>query len=450
MADDKPDVKALAWTIASSLLESNHFVTINGSEEVYVFQDGVYAEGGEAYIKRKVQQNLEPTEISQHLVNEVIGHVQRSTYVKPEVFSAAGPKLVLQNGLLDTGTGKLEPLSPDFYSLSKLPVSYVPGQDCPAFKTFISEVLYNEDIPVIQEWFGYCLHRGYPAQVAILFVGEGNNGKSTLISVLKSLLGFENISAVSLQELELNRFAKADLFGKLANLYADLPDSALKGVGTFKMLTGGDPIRGERKFMSSFPFVNRAKLTFSCNVVPEVYEDTTAFFRRWIIIQFPHQFDGPRADKDLLKKLTTAEELSGVLNFALEGLRRLRSNGWTFSNSRSTEEVRLDYIRRSSPMKAFLMDCTSLKSDGVVGKKALFQAFVTYCSKMKLATVTSDTFYKNLPLYFAGHPLQDSKEDVEGNDKRVSCFRGIQLRPEVEWGRPILDEVDEGLKEVDA
>ena len=100
-------------------------------------------------------------------------------------------------------------------------------------------------------------------------------------------------------------------------------------------------------------------------------------------------------------------------------------------------------------MKAFLMDCTYLKSDGVVGKKALFQAFVAYCSKMKLATVTSDTFYKNLPLYFAGHPLQDSKEDVEGNGKRASCFRGIQLRPEAEWGRPIFDEVDEGLKEVD-
>jgi len=76
--------------------------------------------------------------------------------------------------------------------------------------------------------------------------------------------------------------------------------------------------------MSSFPFVNRAKLTFSCNVVPEVYEDTTAFFRRWIIIQFPHTFDSAKADKDLPKKLTTAEEFSGILNFALEGLNRLR------------------------------------------------------------------------------------------------------------------------------
>jgi len=440
MADDKPDVKVLAWTIASSLLENNHFATINGSEEVFVYQDGVYTEGGVAYVKRKVQQNLEPTEISQHLVNEVIGHVQRSTYVKPEAFSAVGPRLVLQNGLLDTGTGKLEPHSPDFYSLSKLPVSYVPGQDCPSFKMFLSEVLFPEDVPVIQEWFGYCLHRGYPAQVAILFVGEGNNGKSTLISVLKSLLGLENISAVSLQELEVNRFSKVDFFGKLANLYADLPDSALKGVGTFKMLTGGDPIRGEKKFKSSFPFVNHAKLTFSCNVVPEVYEDTTAFFRRWIIIQFPRTFEGPKADRDILKKLTTPEEMSGVLNWALEGLERLRDAGWTFSNSRSTEEVRLDYIRRSSPMKAFILDATTLNPVGVVVKQRLFEAFVRYCEEMKLTAVTSTTFFQNLPLYFAKSPLQPSREDPDGDGKRKPCLRGLELRPESDWGKPVSEE----------
>ncbi len=435
--------------MAERLLKDNHFATLNGTEEVLIYKDGVYSEGGETYIKRLVQRNLQPNEVTRQLVSEVIGHVQRSTYVKHLDFFTESQYLVVQNGLLNTESGKLEPHSADFYSLSKLPVLFVPGQDCPSFKKFLTEVLYPEDIPVVQEWIGYCLYRGYPAQVAILFVGEGNNGKSTLISTTQALLGRENVSAVSLQELELNRFAKADLFGRLANLYADLPDSALKGVGTFKMLTGGDPIRGERKFQNSFLFVNSAKLTFSCNVVPEVYEDTTAFFRRWIIIQFPNTFDGTKADKDLLKKLATPEELSGVLNFALEGLARLQANGWRFSLSRSTEEVRQDYIRRSSPIRAFLMDSSMFKADGVVAKKAFFEAFVRYCSRMKLATVTSDTFFKNLPLYFAGHPPQESKEDLEGKGKRVACFRGIKLRPESEWGQPVQDEPEEGLREAD-
>jgi putative DNA primase/helicase len=316
MTDKKSD---LAAKVAENLLNDNHFATLNGTEEVLIYKDGVYSEGGETYIKRPVQLNLQPNEVTRQLVSEVIGHVQRSTYVKHSDFFTESPYLVVQNGLLNAETEKIEPHTPDFYSLSRLSVLFVPRLDCPTFKRFLGEVLYPEDIPVVQEWIGYCLHRGYPAQVAILFVGEGNNGKSTLISTIQALLGKDNVSAVSLQELEVNRFAKADLFGKLANLYADLPDSALKSVGTFKMLTGGDPIRGERKFQNSFLFVNGAKLTFSCNVVPEVYEDTTAFFRRWIIIQFPNIFDGEKADKDLLKRLTTPEELSGILNFALCG-----------------------------------------------------------------------------------------------------------------------------------
>ncbi len=438
-----PDAdRELAWSIAEKVLQENRFATLNGSEDVLVYGDGIYSEGGETYIKALVERNVDPAQLTEHLVNEVIGHVKRSTYVRHDDFFTESPYVVVKNGLLDTAACKLEPHAPDFYSLSRLPVTYEPGRDCPAFRRFLSEVLYPEDLPVVQEWLGYCLHRGYPAQVAILFVGDGNNGKSTLISVLKGLLGHENISAVSLQELEINRFAKADLFGKLANLYADLPDSALKSVGTFKMLTGGDPIRGEKKFRNSFLFVNGAKLTFSCNVVPEVREDTNAFFRRWIVVQFPNAFDGEKADKDLLKKLTTPEELSGILNFALEGLARLRAGGWRFSNSRSTEEVRQDYIRRSSPIKAFLMDAVITKPTGVVPKRDLFAAFVKYCTGAKLTVVTDQTFYRNLPMCFGESTLQESRKFVASYGKRVPCYLGIELRPEPDWGKPVTEEDD--------
>jgi putative DNA primase/helicase len=441
---DEVNLRQIAYEMAENIMSETAFATLNGSDELLVYEDGVYREGGEFVVKALVQKIAAPFVLGINLVNEVIGNVKRSTYVSPDRFYEPSPYLVVRNGLLNTETGELTPHTPEFYSLSKLPVEFDLSKDCPTFSRFLGEVLYPEDVPVVQEWMGYCLYRGYPAQVAMLFVGEGNNGKSTLISTIQALLGKDNISAVSLQELEINRFAKADLFGKLANLYADLPDSALKGVGTFKMLTGGDPIRGEKKFRDSFTFVNHAKLTFSCNVVPEVYEDTIAFFRRWIIIQFPHTFEGEKADKSLLTKLTTPEELSGILNWALQGLARLRNNGWTFANSRSTEEVRLDYIRRSSPIKAFVLDALTLNPIGVVSKQRLFAAFVQYCAMRKLPTVTSTTFFQNLPLYFAKTPLPSSREDIDGDGKRESCLRGIELRPEEAWGKP--QETDEPMQ----
>jgi putative DNA primase/helicase len=269
-------------------------------------------------------------------------------------------------------------------------------------------------------------------------VGDGQNGKSTLINLLKALLGIENISSRGLQELELNRFAKASLYGKLANLHADLPDQALRSVGTFKILTGRDPITGEHKFQNGFTFVNYAKLVFSCNKIPEVFEDTTAFFRRLIILTFPNFFPPDKADQNLLSKLTTSEELSGFLNWAIEGLKRLQARGWNFSYSKSTAEVREEYIRKSSPIRAFLLDCTEVQSDGFVSKKDLYVAFTEYCRLKKLPAVTDQTFFKNLPQFAS---VTEARPEIDR--KQVRGYYGLRLRPKEEWGQAKLNG-DEG------
>src|SRR5205807_62228 len=126
---------------------------------------------------------------------------------------------------------------------------------------------YPEDLNLIQEYAGAILWRS-PLQRAVLLNGTGANGKSVFIRLLQALVGLANVTARSLQELELNRFAKADLFGKLVNLYADLPETALKSTGTFKILTGGDPVTAERKFQQPFTFIPYAKHVYSCNRIP--------------------------------------------------------------------------------------------------------------------------------------------------------------------------------------
>jgi len=437
-------LKDRAWLMAKKLMTDYHFVTLSDTEEMLYYADGVYKPGAEGIIKRTIQEgakdDIDKAAISKHLVEETIAHIQRSTLTDRNIFGGHSEHLVLENCRLNLDTMEVESHSSDLYFLNKQPVRYEPTSSCPKFTKFLSEVVHPEDKAVVQEIFGSCLTSHYRTQKAILLVGEGDNGKSTLLKVLENILGSENISAVSLQELEINRFAKADLYGKLANIYADLPNSALKCAGQFKMLTGGDPIRGERKFRDSFHFNNYAKLIFSCNQVPEVYEDTNAFFRRWIIINFPNNFEGKKADKDLLTKLTTPEELSGILNWAIEGYRRLRDNGWRFSNSRSTAELRVDYIRRSSPIRAFLLDCTEFSPQARTVKKELFQSFVRYCMKNKLSAVTSDTLFKNLPLYL-DRELQSSREDVNNDGKRETCFIGLRVRPEQDWGQ-ILEETE--------
>jgi len=243
----------------------------------------------------------------------------------------------------------------------------------------------------------------------------------------------ENVSGKGLVDLETNRFAKASLFGKLANIYADLSDNTLQRTGTFKMLTGGDVIEAEKKFRDSFTFVNYAKLLFSCNKLPEVYDNTDAFFRRWVIITFPKIFKGDSCDPNILEKLTVPEELSGLLNIALEGLKRILENDG-FSYSKATEEIREDYIRKSDPLAAFIMDCIEEDQSSILLKQQLYSLFAFYCRQNSLPAVNKDTFFKNISKHVTVTQVRLNRKDVAG---RPYGFKGITLTEEGEnlWSK---------------
>src|SRR5262249_28042728 len=150
----------------------------------------------------------------------------------------------------------------------------------------------------------------------------------------------------SLQALDTNRFAAADLHNKLANTYADLTSLRLSETGNFKMVVSGDSITGELKFRDAFGFRNKATLWFSANEIPESDDKSVAFYRRWKIFHFDKQFIGGKEDPELIKKLTTPQELSGLLNLALKGLKELLDNGGF--HDASVEETRKDYERHTN------------------------------------------------------------------------------------------------------
>lgn len=422
--------------IAQRLIETKLFKTFRDNESIYWFKDGVYIRNGETRIKEMVHEYLEGQESSQ-FCGEVIGKVQRATYIDRSDFTDHQEhKIVLDNGILDLHTFELSGHSPYWLSLTKFPVRFHKDAKCPKILKFINEIVRPDDIPLLQEWVGYNLWIfGYPSQKAMLLVGDGGNGKSTFIGILEALVGKENRSAVSLHELEENRFARHDLYGKAANLYPDLPDRDLKSTGIFKMLTGGDPIRAEDKNVKAFTFHNVAKLTFSCNAVPKVPEDSTAYFRRWLIVEFPYSFEGSdNEDKDLKEKLINdPDEMSGFLNWALEGLQRLRANGWHFSNGKTVENVKEDYTVRSDPYKAFVIHCIIENSDGQVKKDDLFQAYRDHCQIHKVVSRSRDAFFKNFKDQFTTGTLTDYRPNKEEDPDRPRMFRGISLRERAKW-----------------
>jgi putative DNA primase/helicase len=426
MVKETVDAKVLAATLAKELLAANRFATLADTEEILVYRDGVYRPGGEAFIKGKVQKNVDATEVSNHLVLETLGQIQRSTLVDRAAFESGNPHLVLENCAFNLETMSPEPFSPDRYELNKLPVKFEPSADCPTFKNFLSEILSPADIAGVQEEVGAILRKKYLTKKLSIYLGDTDTGKTTLMAVYLALLGPENVSSVSIQDLaSKNRFAIAELYGKLANIRDDLPKDVIYSVGKLKELTGGFQVQGERKFRDPFDFTNHAYMIFTCNVLPPVEEDDNAFYNRVMIRKFPKRFGGhDRPDRELLDRLTTPQELSGILNWALEGLKRLKGAGWSFTTVSSTEETRLEYKRRSDPIWAFAQDCLDdSNSESFEPKEGLYNAFKSFCEVQGFQNPGKDFFYKHLGDKIT---VQSAQRGPKGASKH--CFLGVRLR----------------------
>jgi putative DNA primase/helicase len=285
------------------------------------------------------------------------------------------------------------PFSPDYFFVNAIPTKYVKGTISQLWLKFISEVMDPQDVLVAQEYVGFMLYRYYLFERLLMLTGSGANGKSVFLSTITEMLGRKNITSISMVEIETSSFSRSNLYGKLANIFDDLPATALKTTGYLKQVTGRSLISAERKFHDMFNFINYAKLVFACNAVPKCPDDTDAFFRRWLQINFPKVFleNDPKTDKDLTAKLTKPEELSGILNWAIEGLLRLLKNK-RFSAGKSIEETREQYIRSTDPVQAFGMDMIISSPGNLIKKDDVYRLFITYCKQHKLPTVSSRTF----------------------------------------------------------
>ncbi|MFP3952215.1 MAG: phage/plasmid primase, P4 family, partial [Candidatus Bathyarchaeia archaeon] len=330
--------------------------------------------------------------------------------------------VVVENGALDIFTGELHPFSPLYRAKNRLPVRYDPEAECPEFRRFLGEVHHPGDLAFIQEWWGYHLYREYRYHKAVMFMGEGMNGKSTELNALQRFLGEENTSSETLYSLVSNRFSPGNLYGKLANIAPDLAPDEIRRTGPFKALTGNDRIRGEHKFEQPFQFRNHAKLSFSCNQMPTTPDNTQAFFRRWEIINFPNTFT--EGDPDKLEKITTPEELSGILNWALEGLHRLLEEGG-FTRTRSTEEIASEWREKSNPVRSFHENCLRKDPDGVTPKDVMYHAYSSYCRARGFTKEIKQQLTVKLkevePL------LKEGRRTLPGYEKRTTCWLGTTL-----------------------
>lgn len=411
------------------MLQQNHVAHLIETENTLIYRDGVYEDFAEVHLKKVVFDAAEHIKkfdekslISNNAINEVMARTCSWSLQPISAFECDKHVFNMSNGILNLDNNELMPHSPNWLLMSKSPTKYDPDAECPRFLDFLDQALEPKYHDLIGEFIGYVLWPKYHIQKAFMFFGPKRTGKSTLMRVIEAVIGKHDCSHVSLQDLMENRFMRARLFGKKLNSYGDLPATPLKDAGIFKNVTGEDTIDAENKYEHPFSFNNVAKILFSANRLPRLKVPDDAFYGRWIIVPFENSVYG-KEDPNLTEKLTTSEESSGILNFGLEGLSRLRANGWKFTYEDDAGAI---YRRKSNPIIGFLEERCDTSSEGYVVKTDLIAAYNQYANLMGFPPAQSKKAFGKEVIDQTVIPVETFYPKVNG--KQVEAWRGIKMK----------------------
>jgi P4 family phage/plasmid primase-like protien len=219
----------------------------------------------------------------------MIGEVQMALGpLAPMMVVGPTPEVInFRNGMLNWETMELGPHDPAAFSTIQLPHDWDPTAECPSFDQFLAESLPPEGVKLAWEIMAIALYSGNPIQRAVLLYGPPASGKSVFLDVIANLLGQENVSRVTLQGLS-GRFNAAELYGRAANICADIDATKISETGAFKMIVAGDTVQGERKNKNPFTFRPFATQFFSANTIPGSDDRSGAWTRRFAVLHFPH------------------------------------------------------------------------------------------------------------------------------------------------------------------
>ncbi|MDT9350221.1 phage/plasmid primase, P4 family [Clostridium perfringens] len=391
--EQEKGLKFLPFVLAKHLSETRD--VYYGGESFLIYENGVYNISGEKEAGRIIMDYMLPNYCIMASIRDCRDQWDILVSKDFDDFNR-NPYLVnVRNGLLDIRDMSFKEHTPSYLSTVQLNVEYNPQVDCPQFKKFLNEVLDCKLIPLVQEIVGYLLTTNTASQKAFVFWGPARTGKSTLLWVVEYLLlGKKNVSNIPWQEIG-DKFKTAELLGKLANVFSDLPSKSIDDTGIFKVVTGEDYLMAEKKNKNPFKFKPFARLVFSCNELPRNYVDRTeGFYRRLIIVPFNRQIEKNKIDKALKYKFQREKE--GIFNWALEGLKRLYENNFEFSENELTDGVKKEYKRENNNVISFVEECCELDGLFSCSRIEIYEAYKEFCVEAGLKTLSQIKFNKEL------------------------------------------------------
>lgn len=375
-----------------------HVVKING--QLHIYKDGIYTNGYKEIESDMIQYipNLKKMQR-----REVLDYME---LIVEEKEQSDANLIAFNNGIYDLVTGELKPFSTDIVITNKIPWDYNPDAYFELANKTLNKLACDDAAirALLEECIGYCFYRRNELGKAFILTGDKNNGKSTFLDIVKTILGDKNISALDLKELG-DRFNTSMMFGKMANIGDDIGDDFLQGsqVSIFKKIVTGNRIKAERKGQDPFEFNPFIKLLFSANDIPRMKDKTGAVLRRLVIIPFNARFskylpDGVTIDPDfdpfIKYKLIQKESIEYLIKLGVEGLKRVITNN-EFTKSEKVQGQLDEYEEENNPIIAFIADCgvDMIENEPTAD---VYKRYQVFCAENSMQPMSNIVFSKQI------------------------------------------------------
>ena len=331
----------------------------------------------------------------------IIEDARDYNFVEAEDFDQDPLLFNCQNCVIDLSTGKVIDHDPELL-LSKISnVVYDPDIVSDDFNRFIHEIMIDDQdkINYLQKIFGYCLTGENTQEECYMCYGSTTrNGKSTLLEVISYLFGdyAMNIQPETLAQKDKNsRNASGDIarLNGCRFLHMSEPPKRMKfDVALLKTLLGRDPITARHIYEREFEFVPVFKLMINTNFLPVVTDDTLFTSGRVKVITFDRHFEPEEQDPRLKIRLKTKDNISGIFNWILEGLRLFREDGEILIAPDPVIESTEDYRRKSDKIQNFIEDCLFHMPGVNTSIKDVYDAFSKWCDLNGFGTENKGNF----------------------------------------------------------
>jgi putative DNA primase/helicase len=290
-----------------------------------------------------------------------------------------------QNGTIDLSSGQLRVYRKEDLLTIILPINYSPDAGCPLWLKFLNFVSKDNEklIDYLQRCVGYSLTGVTREQCLFFLYGSGMNGKSTFVSTIFSLLAGYGLKASISTFMCKDKSGSgpseglANLQGKRFVIATETEENQRMAVSLIKDMTGGEPIRADRKYEHEVEFVPTHKLWLSGNHKPVINDSTYSIWRRLKLVPFTNVVSGNEKDAALQDKLL--KELEGILAWAVQGCLKWQEQG--LDEPGAVTDATSGYREEMDVIGEFISDCCVMDISASVSKTEFYKAYQSWAIK---------------------------------------------------------------------